>query len=199
MFEHRSLRWPITLGVIMFVVLAALLVGWVLLTVFGFFADPKRAGLYIALLSIGAVVPHVRHRRHGALSDALDQGDQSQPAAIELHRQRDARAEKPHRVAEAVSADAQPPASSAAAEQEVFFKDMLEDVERLDQLINHLLDVARLEKDRVVSAAGRLAAGRGHSSLCRVGLRAVSAARAETIKLDLTPGDGHVRPASIWN
>ena len=26
---------------------------------------------------------------------------------------------------------------------------MLEDVERLDQLINHLLDVARLEKDRV--------------------------------------------------
>jgi len=37
----------------------------------------------------------------------------------------------------------------SAPEQEVFFKDMLEDVERLDQLINHLLDVARLEKDRV--------------------------------------------------
>src|ERR1051325_517257 len=54
MFEHRSLRWPITLGVVMFVVLAALVVGWVLLTVFGFFSDPKRAGLYIALLSVGA-------------------------------------------------------------------------------------------------------------------------------------------------
>jgi signal transduction histidine kinase len=30
-------------------------------------------------------------------------------------------------------------------EQQVFFREMLEDVERLDQLINHLLDVARLE------------------------------------------------------
>src|SRR5262249_45911242 len=34
------------------------------------------------------------------------------------------------------------------AEQETFFKDMLEDVERLDQLSSHLLDAARLEKDR---------------------------------------------------
>src|SRR5882724_7689968 len=54
MFEHRSLRWPITLGVVMFVVLVALIVGWVLLTVTGILADSRRAGLYIALLSIGA-------------------------------------------------------------------------------------------------------------------------------------------------
>ena len=40
--------------------------------------------------------------------------------------------------------------SVSPAEQEVFFKDMLQDVERLDQLINHLLDVARIEKDRTV-------------------------------------------------
>jgi signal transduction histidine kinase len=33
-------------------------------------------------------------------------------------------------------------------EQESFFRYMLEDVERLDSLINHLLDAARLEKDR---------------------------------------------------
>ena len=54
MFERRSLRWPITLGVLMFVVLAVLLVGWVLLSIFGW--DPRRAGLYIALLSIGTAL-----------------------------------------------------------------------------------------------------------------------------------------------
>jgi len=35
------------------------------------------------------------------------------------------------------------------SEQEPFYEDMLEDVERLDRLINHLLDAARLAKDRV--------------------------------------------------
>ena len=54
MFEHRSLRWPITLGVLMFVVLAALLVGWIILYAPRIFSDARHSGLYIALLSIGA-------------------------------------------------------------------------------------------------------------------------------------------------
>src|SRR4051812_19945140 len=56
MFERRSLGWPITLGVIMFVVLAVLLIGWIVLSSFGITTDPRSAGLYIALLSIGAML-----------------------------------------------------------------------------------------------------------------------------------------------
>ena len=54
MFEHRSLRWPITLGVLMFVILAALLAGWIVLNVFGL-RDAKWAPLYITLLTTGTV------------------------------------------------------------------------------------------------------------------------------------------------
>jgi signal transduction histidine kinase len=148
MFEHRSLRWPITLGVIMFVMLAALVVGWVLLTVFGFFVDPKRAGLYIALLSIGAtfltfaIVGTALYltlsikainlsRRQSNFIDSVTHELKSPIASLKLYLQTLNRRHV------------------SAAEQEVFFKDMLEDVERLDQLISHLLDVARLEKDQV--------------------------------------------------
>src|SRR4030095_583278 len=56
MFEHRSLRWPITLGVVMFIMLLVLLVGWIVVNAFGIFRDSKFAGLYITLLSIGATL-----------------------------------------------------------------------------------------------------------------------------------------------
>ncbi|HMC09919.1 MAG TPA: histidine kinase dimerization/phospho-acceptor domain-containing protein, partial [Pirellulaceae bacterium] len=148
MFEHRSLRWPITLGVVMFVMLAALIIGWVLLTIFGFFNDPKRASLYIALLSIGAsfltfaIVGTALYltlsikainlsRRQSNFIDSVTHELKSPITSLKLYLQTLNRR------------------NVSAAEQEVFFKDMLEDVERLDQLINHLLDVARLEKDRV--------------------------------------------------
>jgi two-component system, OmpR family, phosphate regulon sensor histidine kinase PhoR len=147
MFEHRSLRWPITLGVVMFVVLVALIVGWVLLNVFGFFNDPKRAVLYIALLSIGAILLTMAivgtalyltlsikainlSRRQSNFIDSVTHELKSPIASLKLYLQTLNRRQ------------------ISAAEQEVFYKDMLEDVERLDQLINHLLDVARLEKDR---------------------------------------------------
>ena len=151
MFEHRSLRWPITLGVVMFVVLAVLIIGWVLLTVFGFFSDPQRAGLYIALLSIGAILLTLAiigtalyltltikainlSRRQSNFIDSVTHELKSPIASLKLYLQTLNRRQ------------------ISAAEQEVFFKDMLEDVERLDQLINHLLDVARLERDRASSA-----------------------------------------------
>lgn len=147
MFEHRSLRWPITLGVVMFVVLVALIVGWVLLTSFGFVTDPKRAGLYIALLSVGATLLALAivgtalyltltikainlSRRQSNFIDSVTHELKSPIASLKLYLQTLNRRQ------------------ISAAEQEVFYKDMLEDVERLDQLINHLLDVARLEHDR---------------------------------------------------
>jgi two-component system, OmpR family, phosphate regulon sensor histidine kinase PhoR len=147
MFERRSLRWPITLGVVMFIVLVALLVGWVLLSWFGL-SDSKRAGLYIALLSIGATLLTLAiigtalyltlsiqainlSRRQSNFIDSVTHELKSPIASLKLYLQTLSRRQ------------------ISTAEQEVFFKDMLEDVERLDQLFNHLLDVARLEKDRV--------------------------------------------------
>jgi len=146
MFEHRSLRWPITLGVLMFVILAALLAGWILVTVFGI-NDPKRAPLYITLLSIGtvfltfAIVGTALYltlsikainlsRRQSNFIDSVTHELKSPIASLKLYLQTLNRRNVPPQ------------------EQEQFFKDMLEDVDRLDQLINHLLDVARIEKDR---------------------------------------------------
>jgi signal transduction histidine kinase len=185
MFEHRSLRWPITLGVLMFVALAALLVGWIILSAIRIPNDSKNAGLYIALLSIGAtfltfaIVGTALYltlsikainlsRRQSNFIDAVTHELKSPIASLKLYLQTLNRRNVP------------------ATEQEVFLKAMLEDVERLDQLINHLLDVARLEKDRVgpqpedvrldevIAAAAEAACQRYQRP-------------ADTIRLDLAP------------
>src|SRR5687768_11662718 len=147
MFEHRSLRWPITLGVVMFVVLAALLVGWIVIYAFRLIEDPRRSGLYIALLSVGAafltfaIVGTAMYltlsikainitRRQSNFIDSVTHELKSPIASLKLYLQT---LNRRHLSAE---------------EQETFFRDMLEDIERLDHLINHLLDAARLEKDR---------------------------------------------------
>jgi signal transduction histidine kinase len=148
MFERRSLRWPITLGVIMFVVLAVLLIGWILLSAFSISADAKRTGLYIAMLSIGATLLTLAivgtalyltltikaislTQRQSNFIDSVTHELKSPVASLKLYLQTLNRRQ------------------ISAAEQEIFFHDMLEDIERLDQLITHLLDAARLERDRV--------------------------------------------------
>jgi two-component system, OmpR family, phosphate regulon sensor histidine kinase PhoR len=147
MFEHRSLRWPITLAVVMFVMLAAMLVGWIILNA-SRIPDTKNAGLYITLLSVGAsfltfaIVGTALYltlaiksinlsRRQSNFIDSVTHELKSPIASLKLYLQTLNRRQL------------------GPAEHEVFVKDMLEDVERLDQLINHLLDVARLEKDRI--------------------------------------------------
>lgn len=150
MFERRSLRWPITLGVVMFVVLVLLLVGWVVLAWLGIVKDTTKAGLYIALLSIGATLLTLvivgtalyltlsikainLTQRQSNFIDSVTHELKSPIASLKLYLQ---------------TLNRRP---VSAAEQEVFFKDMLQDVERLDELINHLLDVARLERNRISS------------------------------------------------
>lgn len=150
MFERRSLRWPITLGVVMFVVLVLLLVGWVVVNAVAIGKDPLWAGVYIALLSIGATLLTLAivgtalyltlsikainlTQRQSNFIDSVTHELKSPIASLKLYLQTLNRR------------------TVSAAEQEVFFQDMLDDVERLDQLINHLLDVARLERDRISS------------------------------------------------
>lgn len=147
MFERKSLRLPITLGVVMIVLLVVLIIGWVILTVSGAITDDQRAGLYWALLSIGAtllgfvlvgVVLYLTlsikainlGQRQSNFIDSVTHELKSPIASLKLYLQTLNRRQL------------------GAEEQASFYRDMLEDVERLDTLINHLLDVARLERTR---------------------------------------------------
>lgn len=145
MFERRSLKLPITLGVIMIVVVVLLTVGWVILSIIGAFSDFQRAGWYWTLLSVGAtllgfelvgVVMYLTlsikainlSRRQSNFIDSVTHELKSPIASLKLYLQTLNRR------------------SVSAEEQASFYRFMLEDVERLDNLINHLLDAARLDK-----------------------------------------------------
>jgi signal transduction histidine kinase len=147
MFERRSLRWPITLGVVMIVLIVLLLVGWFLLSLFGAFYAEGLAPFYWTLLGIGAaflvfvlvgVVMYLTlsikainlSRRQSNFIDSVTHELKSPIASLKLYLQTlDRRRVSPE-------------------EQVSFCKFMLEDVERLDTLINHLLDAARLDKQQ---------------------------------------------------
>src|ERR1700754_4850922 len=145
MFERRSLRLPITLAVVMIVLLIVILVGWILVNTFAAIENDQRAGLYWALLSIGATLLTVLvvavvfymilaikainlSRRQSNFIDAVTHELKSPIASLKLYLQTLNRRTVPQH------------------EQADFFKYMMGDVERLDDLINHLLDAARLEK-----------------------------------------------------
>lgn len=144
MFERRSLKWPITLGVTMIVLLVLLTVGWVLLTIVGA-VSAQNWGLYLTLLAVGTtslvavlvgVVMYLSlsvkainlNRRQSNFMDSVTHELKSPIASLKLCLQTlNRRSVRPE-------------------EQASFFRFMLEDVERLDHLINHLLDAARLDR-----------------------------------------------------
>lgn len=145
MFERRSLKWPVTLGVTMIVLLVALTIGWVLLAVIGLTNAGRWAPLYVTLLAVGTTslvlvlvgvsmyltlsVKSVNlNRRQSNFMDSVTHELKSPIASLKLYLQTlNRRQVEPE-------------------EQASFFRFMLEDVERLDHLINHLLDAARLDR-----------------------------------------------------
>jgi len=146
MFPRRSL--PITLAVVMIVLVVVLIVGWVLLAVFAAIADPSSGSLYWTLLSVGTtflvfllvgVVMYLvlsikainLSRRQSNFIDAVTHELKSPIAALKLYLQTLHRRE--------MSVD----------EKADFYQSMLEDVERLDRLINQVLDAGRLDQARV--------------------------------------------------
>ena len=147
MQARRSIRLPIALAVVMIVMLVALTVGWVLLAVRSAFTDSDLSGLYWALLSVGStffaliVVGVVIYltlsikainisRRQSNFIDSVTHELKSPIASLKLYLQTLTR----RQVTQEEAAD--------------FYRSMLEDVDRLDQLINHVLDAARLDKPR---------------------------------------------------
>lgn len=148
MSARRSLGLPITLGVVMIVLIVAVIVGWVLLSIFGIGSNPGSAPLFWTLLAVGTIVLvtvlvgvvmylvlSIRainlNRRQTNFMDSVTHELKSPIASLKLYLQTMTRRDVGER------------------ERDSFHNFMLEDVERLDALINHLLDAARLERGSV--------------------------------------------------
>ena len=139
MFERRSLKFPITLGVAMIVIIVALIVGWVLLAL--------KSPIYWPLLAIGSLMFALvlvgvgiyltltikainLTRRQSNFIDSVTHELKSPIASLKLYLQ----TMSMRRVSE--------------EEREQFQKFMMEDVERLDGLISHLLDAGNIDSRR---------------------------------------------------
>ncbi len=145
MFERKSLKWPILLAIVMIVLLVGLTVGWVLLNVFGAITSQKSSNIYWALLSVGSVmflfvlagvvlyliwsIQQINlNRRQSNFIDAVTHELKSPIASLKLFLQ----------TLEKRNID--------ESKKQEFYSSMLDDVERLDQLITQLLNVARLQQ-----------------------------------------------------
>jgi len=143
---RRSLSLPILLAIVMIVLLVVLTIGWVLLSVSGALKDTHLSGLYWAMLSIGAtfilllVVGVVIYlvlsikainltRRQSNFIDSVTHELKSPIASMKLYLQTLNR----HQVSQPLQAD--------------FHRFMLEDLARLDHLINQMLEAGRLDAE----------------------------------------------------
>ena len=151
MLSRRSLSLPITLAVVMIVLLIVLTVGWVLLAVFGALSDTTDSPavywvalslgtVFIGLLLLGVVLYLVLSikainltRRQSNFIDSVTHELKSPIASMKLYLQTLSRR------------------SLSLEEQADFYRFMLEDVERLDLLINQMLDAGQLESGRTDS------------------------------------------------
>jgi signal transduction histidine kinase len=148
MFERRSLKWPITLGVILFVLLVLITVGWVALSWLSAMAYEGAAPLFWTLLTVGSLflvliivgvamylalsVKAIKlSQRQSNFVDSVTHELKSPIASLKLYLQTLNRR------------------SIGPDEQAVFYRYMLEDVERLNRLITHLLTAARLDRHAV--------------------------------------------------
>lgn len=131
---RRSLGWPITLGVIMIVLLVTLIVAWIVLTVGAWWAL-SLGTIFLVLVLAGVVmyllisIKEIRlNQRQANFIDSVTHELKSPIASLKLYLQTLTR----RSVSEEKQAD--------------FYRFMLGDVERLDTLINHMLDAARVDQ-----------------------------------------------------
>ncbi len=189
--RRKSIGWPITLGVIMIVMVVALAVGWVLLTI----SRGGNPALYITALAVGltflvfvlvGVVLYLTitvkaialGQRQSNFIDSVTHELKSPIASLKLHLQTLNRRQ--------MSDD----------QREKFYGVMLDDVERLDALINHMLDAARIEQESPADE-------RQEVDLAEV-LRSCAATACnryhvpqETVTLDLEPAIVYARPFDL--
>jgi signal transduction histidine kinase len=144
MSPRRSLRLPIMLAIVMIAILAVLTVGWVLLAVFGALANTRFAPLNWTLFSVGtafiamllfgvilylslSVSTITLNRRQSNFIDSVTHEFKSPLASMKLYLQTLSRR----------------PVSRE--EQGKFYQAMLEDLDRLDHLVNQVLEAGHLD------------------------------------------------------
>ncbi|MBI3838594.1 MAG: HAMP domain-containing histidine kinase [Planctomycetia bacterium] len=188
---RTSYGWPITLAVVMIVLVVTLIVGWVALTVreteksAAFWVLLLVGTLFLVLVLVGVVlyllisIKGIRlNQRQSNFMDSVSHELKSPIASLKLYLQTLARR------------------SVTEQQQANFYRFMLDDVERLDSLINHMLDAARLDQQPV------------ETDIADVELSAVLRSCAETaclryhlpietIRLDVTPAILRARPIDI--
>ena len=137
MFERKSLKWPILLAIVMIVLLVGLAVGWILINIFGANWILLTVGsVMFGIVLLGVVLYLVwsiqqinLNRRQSNFIDAVTHELKSPIASLKLFLQTLGKRN--------IDED----------QRQTFYRSMLDDVDRLDQLITQLLDVARLQQD----------------------------------------------------
>lgn len=143
---RRSLSLPIVLAIVMITLLVVLTIGWVVLSVVGakdtelpgaYWAALAVGSTFIALLVVGVVLYLILSikainltRRQSNFIDSVTHELKSPIASMKLYLQTLSR----HQVSPQLQSD--------------FHRFMLEDLERLDHLINQMLDAGRLDAER---------------------------------------------------
>ncbi len=145
MLERRSLRAPITLGVVLIVLIVVLAALWIIgnwLVATGYltsrlvFSVMVAVGTVLLVGMLAGVIAYLTltikavrlNQRQSNFIDSVTHELKSPIASLKLYLQTMTRRTVDER------------------QQQDFHKTMLEDVERLDSLINHLLDVARIDQ-----------------------------------------------------
>lgn len=195
MWQPRSLGWPITLAVVMTVLLVAVTVGWIVAFARMAVREPVGGGIYWALLVVGTVflvlvivgvalylllsIKEINlNRRQSNFIDSVTHELKSPIASLKLYLQTLARR------------------SLAEPQRSEFHRFMLDDVERLDSLINHLLEAARLDQAPLDSEITNVEVS---SVLRRCAEEACQRHRLppETVRLDLAPAVVAARPMDV--
>lgn len=146
MLERRSIRTPVLLGIVLIVLVVTLGAIWAVSSLIGFIDSQQRGPLYLTLMIVGSclllgilagVIIYVTltvkafrlNQRQSNFIDSVTHELKSPIASLKLYLQTMSR--------RTVDVD----------QQRDFHQFMLEDVERLDALINHLLDAARIDRE----------------------------------------------------
>lgn len=184
MSRRRSVGWPITLGVVMIVLLILLCVGWILLSL-NYLSLLALGTTILVLLAVGVVfyltisVKQIGlNQRQSNFIDSVTHELKSPIASLKLYLQTLSR----RNVTESQQAD--------------FYRFMLEDVARLDTLINHMLDAARLDHEPVDAEITDVPLAEVLAN-CAKTVCLQHRLPPETVSLDVAPSTVRARPIDV--
>lgn len=184
MSRRRSVGWPITLGVVMIVLLMMLCVGWILLSL-NYLSLLALGTTILVLLAVGVVfyltisVKQISlNQRQSNFIDSVTHELKSPISSLKLYLQTLSR----RNVTEAQQAD--------------FYRFMLDDVARLDTLINHMLDAARLDHEPVDAEITDVPLAEVLAN-CAKTVCLQHRLPPETVSLDVAPSVVRARPIDV--